>query len=599
MLTKRQRLNLWGPVIGGALLAIAALGTASATDRLFQVGPIPSQTVVSSSVNPSVVGQAVTYKAKVSDDPDDGVAPVGVPTGIVDFVQGDTTICDDVALTSTGEASCARTYTTARIRTIVASYSGDSNFGASKSPRLTQTVNKAVTATALSSSDGDNKTVSGQQVTYTARVSVKSPGSGALTGAVTFKDGDTVITGCGSRALSSASATCVTKFPVANGTHTVTAVFLGTSNFRRSTSKTITQTVGRASTQTALRSSKNPAFSVETVTYKATVTVVAPGSGRPSGRVVFKDGGNPIAACSGKKGQPLNSLGYAKCSVDNSRVGSHAITAHYRGSWNFIGDASSSMTQVFKYKIRAWISSGSAKDPRQGAFRISGVPHRDYRLCVKYDDTWPAKTPPPADGATRYTLNQHYKCKTASWSTGLASSRKLGSTFGFATKGTYRAVWFMNGNELGTDTLNWNSWCPPGPTSFRQLGVWRPSRHKVIDSCRTSTGVVAKTASISNLDEDKGWRWTAGLGTIHVEYVARDRLTRYGAPSSWALGEVSPGVRGNKWTLTGVLLCDTFHGVKEFHPVFRATRDGVTYISGPQYSIKAPSISGTWSAHAC
>src|SRR2546427_9204455 len=59
---------------------------------------------------------------------------------------------------------------------------------------LTQVVNKADTTTTVVSSV--NPSVSGQWVTFTATVSVNSPGSAAAanpTGTVTFKDGSTTL----------------------------------------------------------------------------------------------------------------------------------------------------------------------------------------------------------------------------------------------------------------------------------------------------------------------------------------------------------------------------------------------------------------------
>ncbi|MDP8957078.1 MAG: Ig-like domain-containing protein, partial [Actinomycetota bacterium] len=159
---RRLRTSLVGTVVG----SLVALGTAPATGTLFQVGTTPSVTELSSSANPSVIGQAVTYKARVADDPADGAAGLGIPTGTVDFSEGDAVVCEDVLLDAAGEGTCSITYRSAGGRRIKATYSGDPNFAASESPVLRQTVNRVKTSTTLSSSDGDNRTVSGQAVTY-------------------------------------------------------------------------------------------------------------------------------------------------------------------------------------------------------------------------------------------------------------------------------------------------------------------------------------------------------------------------------------------------------------------------------------------------
>src|SRR3989442_5999603 len=77
---------------------------------------------------------------------------------------------------------------------MLASSADDSNFNPSTSSAVTQSVLKADTTTSVSSSA--NPSVSGQSVTFTAIVSVVSPGSTAVanpTGTVNFYDGSTPI----------------------------------------------------------------------------------------------------------------------------------------------------------------------------------------------------------------------------------------------------------------------------------------------------------------------------------------------------------------------------------------------------------------------
>src|SRR5207237_4225638 len=70
--------------------------------------------------------------------------------------------------------------------TITANYSGDSSF-ANSSGSLSggQTVNKANTSTALSSSL--NPSTAGQNVTFTATISIHAPAAGTPTGTVQFQ----------------------------------------------------------------------------------------------------------------------------------------------------------------------------------------------------------------------------------------------------------------------------------------------------------------------------------------------------------------------------------------------------------------------------
>src|ERR1035437_405360 len=104
-------------------------------------------TALTSSPNPSTVGQAVTYTATVSPTPDGG--PVA-------FTDNNTTLsgCAAVAVnTSTGKATCTTSYSAVGSHAIVASYSGDPNY-ASSSGSLTQQVNAAAATTTTYVLDG-------------------------------------------------------------------------------------------------------------------------------------------------------------------------------------------------------------------------------------------------------------------------------------------------------------------------------------------------------------------------------------------------------------------------------------------------------------
>src|SRR5439155_12248918 len=84
--------------------------------------------------------------------------------------------------------------------------------------------------------------------------------------------------------------------------HTISAVYNGDGNFNTNTSPNLTQTVNKADTTTAVASSANPSCSGQSITFTASVSAVAPGSGTPTGTVQFKiDGSNfgAVATLSG------------------------------------------------------------------------------------------------------------------------------------------------------------------------------------------------------------------------------------------------------------------------------------------------------------
>jgi hypothetical protein len=89
-------------------------------------------TSVVSSMNPSGLGQAVTFTATVKP------ATSGTPTGTVTFKDGATTL--GTGTLSGGKATFTTSALTLGSHSITASYGGDANFTASTSTTLTQTV---------------------------------------------------------------------------------------------------------------------------------------------------------------------------------------------------------------------------------------------------------------------------------------------------------------------------------------------------------------------------------------------------------------------------------------------------------------------------
>jgi len=146
---------------------------------------------------------------------------------------------------------------------------------------FTNTVTPGSSTTTLVSSA--NPSVSGQQVTFTATVTV-SP-SGTPTGKVAFYDGATAIAACGGAtgvALSGTApfqATCQQTYAASGGNHTITAQFLGDANYPSSSSAPLTQVVNKASQTITFTSSAPSNAKVGGGTYTPTAT--GGGSGNP------------------------------------------------------------------------------------------------------------------------------------------------------------------------------------------------------------------------------------------------------------------------------------------------------------------------------
>jgi hypothetical protein len=276
-------------------------------------------TVLTSSVNPSIIGQSVTFTAKVTG------ANGGTPTGTVTFSDG-STVLGTITL-SGGKA----TYTTNTLsigsHSITASYSGDANYDVSAA-NITQVVNaKPIPTVTLSSNN--NPSVYGQSVTFTATLSAS-----AATGTVTFYDGSTSL---GTGTLASGTASYSTS-SLSIGSHSITAVYGGNSTYGSSTSNVVNQKV-KSKTVCTWPSKPNPCNWGQPCIFSVQIGCQSPGTGTPTGTVTFFDGSNNIGNCS-------LSNGSASFSIGGLTVGSHNISFTYSGDDNDSGSTSAVVTQV-------------------------------------------------------------------------------------------------------------------------------------------------------------------------------------------------------------------------------------------------------------
>ena len=254
-----------------------------------------TKTTASSSTNPSVTGQPVTFTAVVSPT---GLA-VGAPTGTVTFaiksnVNGSIVDCDggDAVTVVSQMAQCTLSgglLAQGSGYHVVAAYSGDGNFKPSVIA-FTQVVLKDVTTIVVSPSA--NPVMTGQPVSFTAVLTPDPLGGGTITGTVTFTIVDTlgVVHHCDAGntvAVSGNQVTCTFAAGLASHgiNYTVSAV-LTDPNFI-SPSGSVTVAVNQAATNLSFTVSPALVRAGVTFTITATVTPVAPGVGTPTGVVDF------------------------------------------------------------------------------------------------------------------------------------------------------------------------------------------------------------------------------------------------------------------------------------------------------------------------
>jgi hypothetical protein len=288
------------------------------------VNKASTTTVVSSSVNPSVFGQAVTFGATVT-----AVSPgVGTPTGAVQFMTNGVNFGNAVTLSGGSASSAAIPSLAVGSYTVTAAYSGDSGFNTSTNTLSGgQTINKANSSMAVSSSV--NPSVFGQSVTFSAAVTAGSPGTGTPTGAVQFMTNGVNFGSAVTLSGGSASSAAISSLAV--GSYTVTAAYSGDSGFNTSTN-TLSggQTVNKANSSTAVSSSANPSVFGQSVTFSAAVTAGSPGAGTPTGTVQFKTNGVNFGSAVTLSGGSANSA-----ALSSLAVGNVTVTALYSGDGSF------------------------------------------------------------------------------------------------------------------------------------------------------------------------------------------------------------------------------------------------------------------------
>lgn len=223
-------------------------GAYNATDDLdlLSVTSEPSPTVlaITPSTNSPSLGSTITITVTAgvaSSGPPAGKLP---PTGAVTLAINGTAL-SPVSFSTTGGVTSALfsvTLTTAT-NSIVASYAGDSNYGASTTQPYTLTASKAVASVVLTANNATAQ--SGATVTLTATVTPTAAPSGGTgpnpTGTVLFYSGTTLI---GSAILASApgadsSTATLSVQTLPGGSDSLTAVYQGDTVYGSATSNPV------------------------------------------------------------------------------------------------------------------------------------------------------------------------------------------------------------------------------------------------------------------------------------------------------------------------------------------------------------------------
>ncbi len=294
----------------------------SSTPLTQVVNAQPVTVALSSSVNPSVYNQPVSFTATIT--PQYG----GVAMGTVVFYDGANFL--GTVSVSGNVASLSGVLLAGGLHTVTAAYSGSDNMQGAISGPLTQTVSQATTATSLSSSA--TPVAPNQPVTYTATVT--SQYGGVTTGTVSFQDNTstTVVPVTGGLATLNTTYVNVRK-------HLVTATYSGDGNNATSTSPTLTEWVANlpVASRTVITTSGSPTLIGQTVVF--TATIASTYGQIPDGEMVsFFDGSTLI-------GSGVTANGVATLSTSSLTAKTHTVKATYAGDGTF-NSSSGTVTQI-------------------------------------------------------------------------------------------------------------------------------------------------------------------------------------------------------------------------------------------------------------
>jgi large repetitive protein len=212
------------------------------------------------------------------------------------------------------------------------------------------------TSTRVSSSVGAGLHF-GQSVTLTATV---VPVSGSdPTGSVSFfADGDPLGSSPVKTSATGVTAAALDLSSLPVGSDSITATYGGDVVFAAGKSPVLTQVVNQDTTNITITPSSPSPQPGQPVIDTATVSLVTPGTGTPTGTVSFTDDGSPVAACQSLSLPTVAPLQVA-CTETYESDATHAILASYSGDEDDAGSTASLLQSVGQIPTQTTVASSS------------------------------------------------------------------------------------------------------------------------------------------------------------------------------------------------------------------------------------------------
>jgi hypothetical protein len=296
-------------------------------------------TAVTSSVNPAIPTESMTFTAKITVPP--GNAPY---SGSVQFsVDGALLGGPQPAANGTATSPPFQSATVAQVPVVAAT--AETASYQSSAGEMVETIDPDGTAVNVDSSA--NPAEYGEALELHAEVRPRPPATLTPTGTVAFSVGGTGCTGM----LSGGTTSCAPAGAIPPGEHELDADYSGDSNFDPSEGAMV-QRVTRAHTLTTVAGSpEEQAVYGDPVTIGAEVGRVIPGTGTPTGTVQFALDETAI-------GEPVTlESGSGTSAPVTPDAGVHVATALYSGGQNFFGSRGAGHYRVLAAPTAVTISA--------------------------------------------------------------------------------------------------------------------------------------------------------------------------------------------------------------------------------------------------
>ena len=323
------------------------LGSLQVTDFLNAATTTTSPTLVPTVIdiasvlygNPATINTSQTLAFYAGVVPASG--PLTAPlTGTVQFFSNGTALGAPVQVNAPNVATTTppESFPVVGTYNITATYSGDAHYATSTTTTgISLTVTTAPTATTVTTLSLASPTVAlGGGDTFTVAVTSTDPSTKIPTGYIQFYNGSTPLGGPLPLTSGKLVTYALSAFAtIGNGS--ITAVYLGDSNFLGSTSPAQALTVTKQSTSIVVYPTFSSLVTGVSNTYTANIVFTSLGVAGPTGTVQFYQGTTSLGTVTVANGQATSAA------QTYSTAGTYNITAVYSGDVNYLGSTSTAI----------------------------------------------------------------------------------------------------------------------------------------------------------------------------------------------------------------------------------------------------------------